>query len=478
MRSKAIPTDSRISFFMDDGIRLCAIVDLDGTVIDTNEALKQRFGNINNLNLKLFMTQTTCEIWSDFLGRAQQSDMDQFEVLPVNTRVTAKEESRVHLMYCHDLRKIIAFFNMPKKFGMAPFKTYFNAFRDSKNFMVLVDTNGKICDVNNMHTSFFNKTREDFIGKDYELFLGLIPNFTPEIRDIYMRRLLMNGYADETVLYQMPNNDIKYYHITTYHDKETDMYVIQVIDYTEKEILEQQLAHSGSLSAVGQIAASIAHEIRNPMTTLKGFVQLLEVNASGDTLKYLSVIEGEIERMEAILNEMLILSKPMSNEKTTFSLEVLINDTIGIIQPKALMDGVCIVRKGEKVKNSLIDGNADKIKQVLLNLFKNALESMTSGGVLTIQLEQPDTSTILLFVTDTGKGMNRNELNQIFIPFFTSKSGGTGLGLPFVLKTIEEHGGTIIVESQEGIGTTFSLTFPSVETCVRETVPNEPFNAI
>ena len=107
-------------------------------------------------------------------------------------------------------------------------------------------------------------------------------------------------------------------------------------------------------------------------------------------------------------------------------------------------------------KDSLLYGDSDKFKQVLLNLFKNALESMTKGGKLSIELIEKG-GDLILSIADTGKGMTRHQVNQVFMPFFSSKAGGTGLGLPFVLKTVEEHGGTIAVESQIEKGTKFIL---------------------
>ncbi len=105
-------------------------------------------------------------------------------------------------------------------------------------------------------------------------------------------------------------DDVSYYQISTLYDSETQTYLIRMNDRTEEMAMEKRLAHSNSLSTIGELAASIAHEIRNPMTTLKGFVQLLKISATADTMKYLSVIDEEIDRMESILSEMLILSKP------------------------------------------------------------------------------------------------------------------------------------------------------------------------
>ena len=178
-------------------------------------------------------------------------------------------------------------------------------------------------------------------------------------------------------------------------------------------------------------------------------------------MKYLSVIDEEIDRMESILSEMLILSKPGLNEKTTFSLGVLVADMIQVVYPKALMDGITITQKENILKDSLIFGDSDKIKQVLLNLFKNAIEAMTPGGNLSISVNLDTPGKVVLGISDTGKGMDIYQVKRVFMPFFTTKSDGSGLGLPFVLKNIEEHGGTIAIESEVDVGTTFIVTFPS-----------------
>ena len=164
--------------------------------------------------------------------------------------------------------------------------------------------------------------------------------------------------------------------------------------------------------------------------------------------------------MESILGEMLVLSKPSEKKKSIFSLEVLVGDMVSILSPKAVMDGIEVIQRVELSRTPLIFGDSDKMKQVLLNLFKNALESMQIGGKLSIHLTESEDEKLLLSITDTGKGMTHHQVSQVFMPFFSSKPGGTGLGLPFVLKAVEDHGGTIAVESQIGEGTKFILTFP------------------
>lgn len=462
---------------MDDGIRPCAAIALDGYIEETNVAFKQKLGKLMNSNIKQYMSPEIIEIWNDFIHNSKLKQQNHFEIFPFELSYHNSFVSKIQVMYCHDIQKVIAFFNLTNHYGVAPIKTYFNAFRDSNNFLVLVDRNGIICDVNDMHSEFFNKTRKDFLGKSTSYLLGLFTSISSEMKKDFIHRLLEHGYAEETVLYNADNGEVRYYFLRMYHDKETNIYILQMQNCTERKVLEKKLEHSDSLSTVGQIAASIAHEIRNPMTTLKGFVQLLESTASGDMQKYLTVIDGEINRIESILNEMLLLSKPVVSEESIFSLESLVNDIVGIIYPKALMEGIVIEMKIHNIKHSLVKGNADKMKQVLLNLLKNALEAMTIGGLLSIQLEEGLHNHLLLKITDTGKGMNSQQLKQIFIPFFTSKKNGTGLGLPFVLKVIEEHGGQITVESEEKKGTTFSLSLP-LSMVGEQSTSNEPYSAL
>ncbi|WP_432359719.1 ATP-binding protein [Sporosarcina sp. UB5] len=358
------------------------------------------------------------------------------------------------------------------KIQIPSMKTYFNAFRHSANFMLLVDHDGKIRDVNEMHAVFINQTRQELVGQSIsEIFSIIDPECDTPVQE-FLENIKEQGFVESITTYQRSPEDTRYYHITIHYDKETNMFIVQMSDCTEKENLQIQLAHSGSLSAVGQIAASIAHEIRNPITTLKGFTQLLKVSATEDSIRYIAVIEDEIERMESILGEMLILSKPSEKKKSVFSLEVLVRDMVSILSPKAVMDGVEVVQEAELSSTPLIFGDPDKMKQVLLNLFKNGLESMQTGGKLTIHLSEYD-GKLILSVTDTGKGMTHHQVSQVFMPFFSSKPGGTGLGLPFVLKTVEDHGGTIAVESHVDIGTKFTMTFPKAKQGVSSPLNSE-----
>ncbi|MBO0585961.1 ATP-binding protein [Sporosarcina sp. E16_8] len=467
MKYKTINVMKHITFLLDDTIRPGAVFNLEGGLLHVNNSFCEKFVTNGKENIKDFFINPIINLWDDAISNIKRSENKTFEV---NIRLVGNRVDvvKMHLAYFEDVQQVIALFDVPQSIVDKAEKTYIHAFRNSDSFMVVIDRDGTIYDVNDLHTSYFNLPKDYFVGKTVGAIVKLFPNDTELIVN-YFKEVNLYGFAEITTKYIRNVNDVSYYQITTLYDCESQTYLIRMNDRTEEMAMEKRLAHSNSLSTIGELAASIAHEIRNPMTTLKGFVQLLKISATADTMKYLSVIDEEIDRMESILSEMLILSKPGLNEKTTFSLGVLVADMIQVVYPKALMDGITITQKDNILKDSLIVGDSDKIKQVLLNLFKNAIEAMTPGGNLSIFVNLDSPGKVILGVSDTGKGMDKYQVKKVFIPFFTTKSDGSGLGLPFVLKNIEEHGGTVTVESKVDIGTTFIVTFPSAMGCTSVT---------
>lgn len=449
-----------IPFLLNDTERPSVVFDLEGTLLFVNNAFCKEFGDNGAENIKQLIAEQSISQWDEINScvREPEGKIVDITILAAYDRMHA---AKVHLMYMDDVHQIIAFFDVQHYNDNLAVGAYVHAFHNSDSFMAVVNQHGIICDVNGMHTAFFNVSREYFVGKNASVLVNLFRDDNGFSVN-YRSDVKIYGYAEETRKYERSVDDIKYYRISTFFDSNTQTYLIRLDDRTEKMILEERLAHSGSLSTIGELAASIAHEIRNPMTTLKGFVQLLKLSANDDAIKYLAVIDDEIVRMESILNEMLILSKPAMNKKVLFSLEVLVADMIQVMHPKALLEGITIEQKVNSLQNTLMHADADKIKQVLLNLFKNAFEAMSPGGTMTTSIELNDAQQLVLSVSDTGKGMNAGQISRVFMPFFTCKPEGTGLGLPLVLKTIEENGGTISVESEVGKGTTFTVTFPLV----------------
>ncbi|PIC82006.1 ATP-binding protein [Sporosarcina sp. P1] len=326
--------------------------------------------------------------------------------------------------------------------------------------MALVNESGYIISTNDLFSEMFPDQISNELLHLQDLFNLMVPTSSFSFEEYILKALTQES---STVKMSYTYNGIqRCQEVMLKLDCRTQMFVLRIVDITEKERLFEQLAHSDQLCTTGEIAASIAHEVRNPMTTLQGFLQLLEHEVTGNAQMYVNVIQDEVKRMNEILNEMLALSKPVVDEITIFSLSVLVEDVLILLRPKALLDQIHLVNEFNATGSLLIKANPNRIKQVFINLLKNAMEAMSANDTLSVLISEGDHRNIDIFISDTGIGMEKEQLDTIFLPFITNKPGGTGLGLPFVKKTIQEHGGSISVTSEVGKGTVFHLTFPKI----------------
>lgn len=229
-------------------------------------------------------------------------------------------------------------------------------------------------------------------------------------------------------------------------------------DISNLKLTEKKLVESEKLSAVGQLSASIAHEIRNPLTAIKGFLQLMNASKENVQETYLSVMAKEIERIEAITGELLVLAKPQAQNFKLENLQEILKDVTALIGSQALMNNVEIKVKSEKLP--LINCIGNQLKQVFINLLKNSIESMVNGGLITVTLQIRDNQMLLIQITDQGYGMTNEAIEKIGLPFYTTKQSGTGLGMMTSFKIIESHSGTMEISSEVGVGTTVSIYLP------------------
>ncbi|WP_249336746.1 ATP-binding protein [Sporosarcina sp. Marseille-Q4063] len=458
---------SKFMMFFENARKPAAILDISGEIIQLNDEFKEKFGMEKINNIKDLSDEKSIYLWDENL-ELTINDGHTSSNLPIVLEPQKIADSvRVHLIYCDNSRRIIALFNVPELLSEESEVSNLKIFQKSESLFIAFDQTGIIQNVNEHSYSFLELSGKMLIGKSAcEFFSSL--GFSKEQSTKFIRKVIGEGYAETLHAYEKSSGEVSYYHIKTYYDESVGMFITRMADRTEKVILEKRLAHKESLYEVGQLAASIAHEIRNPITTLKGFTQLLRNSTAEESEKYLTVIDDEIIRMESILNEMLILSKPSIEEKTFISLSKLLSTMIKLFQPKARIEGISIIQFSGDLEEVFIFGDEAKLKQVMLNLMKNGLEAMSHGGKLTISLEAIEDNKVNVLVSDTGQGMSATQLKQIFMPFFTTRSDGTGLGLPFVIKTIEEHGGTVSVSSEVGVGSEFILSFPSA------TIHNSP----
>ena len=237
--------------------------------------------------------------------------------------------------------------------------------------------------------------------------------------------------------------------------------VVTFRDLSEKIETEELLRQSEKLSVVGQLAAGIAHEIRNPLTALKGFMQLLKPTMNQEQRNYFDIMQGEMDRIEFISSELLVLSKPQALFFTRKNLKPILENAISILMPQATMFNVDIVTDLQSTPEMDCEGN--QLKQVFVNLIKNGIEAMPGGGLLTVKLDQIDNQVRLQFV-DQGEGIAEGVLSKLGEPFYSTKKEGTGLGIVVTKRIIETHKGTIEFVSKLGMGTTVVLKLPVYQT--------------
>lgn len=231
-------------------------------------------------------------------------------------------------------------------------------------------------------------------------------------------------------------------------------------DITEMQKAEEMLRSVEKLNVVSELAAGIAHEIRNPLTSLKGFVQLLRPSLENKKAHtYTNVMESELDRIDQIVTELLLLAKPQSTEFKEKNLRDLLEHVRTLMNTKAIMSNIEIVLN-YRCETTCIYCVENQLKQVVINLLKNAIEAMPSGGEIELEAEDAGDDCIMIRVVDQGCGIPEENLPKLGEPFYTTKEQGTGLGLMISSKIIREHGGDMQFKSKKDEGTTVEITLP------------------
>jgi PAS domain S-box-containing protein len=222
-----------------------------------------------------------------------------------------------------------------------------------------------------------------------------------------------------------------------------------------KSQTDELIRKSDKLSLVGQLAAGIAHEIRNPLTSLRGFIQLLQYK-SEDNKDYCDIMLSELDRINLIVGEFLILAKPQMIQFNERDINQIIRHVVTLIGTQAIINNIHLV---DKLAENLptISCEENQLKQVIINLIKNAIEAMPNGGTITVETGMKDENHLFIRITDEGNGIPREMLEKLGEPFYTTKDHGTGLGLMVCYKIIENHLGEIRVHSEINLGTTFEV---------------------
>jgi signal transduction histidine kinase len=227
----------------------------------------------------------------------------------------------------------------------------------------------------------------------------------------------------------------------------------------ELQKVQEEIVQTEKMSTLGYISAGMAHEIRNPLNSIGLYVQLLKGGLDDpERVEFLEKIEMEVRRIDGILRKLMDAVKRPRYHLQQVSITKVIDSLLDLFQSRVKMHDIRVERD-YRVTPPAILADAAEIEQIFSNLLANAIEEMTEGGILSVVLDRED-DTVHIFVTDTGKGIPQEDLQRIFDPFFTTKNTGTGLGLSVVLRIIRTYNGKIEVISEEGKGTTFSVSLP------------------
>jgi two-component system, sporulation sensor kinase A len=332
------------------------------------------------------------------------------------------------------------------------------------DFVCFKDSKGRWLRVNDFGRKLYQLENIDYCGKT-DLELGEIVPFFKEAFELCIRSDEETWKAgtltrcEESV--PTPSGDVKTFDVIKvplfYEDGERKGLLIIGRDITQQKLAETLLLKKEKLSVLGELAAGIAHEIRNPLTSIKGFMQVMKETKEVNDW-YMEIILNELERINQIVSELLVLAKPQSHCYKLFLLSDAVNYVIQLMSHEATLNNVAVSIENA-TPHALVYGDKNQLIQVFINIMKNAIEAMPKGGTIDLRVWEED-GNINITIADTGIGISKERLEKIGEPFFTLKEKGMGLGLTTSTKIIQEHKGTLEIDSEVGKGTTVHLSLP------------------
>lgn len=240
--------------------------------------------------------------------------------------------------------------------------------------------------------------------------------------------------------------------------------VVLFRDMTEVRRLEEEIARSRRLASLGNLAAGVAHEIRNPLSSIKGFATWFRDRYRGNPQdrETAEVMIHEVDRLNRVITQLLEFARPLEMNRVPTPLSTVIRHALKMVESEAVAKGIAIETDLDPAAaENPVPLDADRMTQVFLNLYLNAIAAMEQGGVLRVSLAPQNERTVRISIADTGAGIARENLPRVFDPYFTTRPSGTGLGLAIVHKIVEAHGGEVGLESEAGQGTTVTLLLPN-----------------
>ena len=329
---------------------------------------------------------------------------------------------------------------------------YYN--NDQDTFIILWNQQNEIIYVSQQIENYFDYNVKDVMGKKW----------TTLLPDDHVKKINTHFELNNNKLH-LPNISVtskqeKVYSFYGIVDKVQIegkyLYICKLRNVTYVNELKQVLLDSEKLVLAGQLSAGLVHEIRNPLTSLKGFLQLIQAGVQQKE-EYYKVMIGEIDKLEKITYELLQMAKPFKSNKKNESIHTLIDDVLFIMQNQSDMRKVQFMTEFDDGLSTYC--NASQIKQVLINIIKNAAEAMKECGTIKIQTRS-ENGFAAIDIIDEGQGIPEELINQLNNPFFTTKPEGTGLGLVITQHILDLHQGELTVQKNTEKGTTFTINLP------------------
>ncbi|MEK0315409.1 ATP-binding protein [Cohnella sp. 56] len=331
--------------------------------------------------------------------------------------------------------------------------------------VLLVDADFRIVEANPMAEGIFGGNRADWIGQPVDVWAERMNLQLPFERSLLEGESFRNRKLTWT-RDDMPREVAVDGDVLVSSGETVGAYLL-IRDVTQWMMLEEQVRRADRLKMIGQVAAGTAHEIRNPLTAIKGFVQLMQKSfderSMDKELNYSKIVLSELDRVQALVGEFLLLSKSRETKLESLRIGAVMQEMLPMLRNEATLHDIMLSYEPSPELPPVI-ADKEMLKQIILNLGKNAIEAMGKGGQLLIRERRADPARpgfVSIDVCDTGPGIPPHTLTRIFDPFYTTKEQGTGLGLSICQRIVHDLGGDIGVVSTAA-GTVFSVSLPSV----------------
>jgi len=332
---------------------------------------------------------------------------------------------------------------------------------NQSSIVALTDEKGVITNVNDKFCEISKYSKEEIIGQTHAL---LNSGFHPREFFKELWKTIGQGKVWKGEIRNRAKDGSYYWVDTTivpFLDDQKKPYQYLAIrnDITERKKTEEILHRQDKLAAVGKLAAGVAHEIRNPLTSMRGYTEFLQMDETNtERLEYFDIILDEIDRVNNIVEDFMMLAKPQSASAERRDVIAILKNVFSLFELEAQKRNIMLGFEFDQ-EPIWIDCDENKLKQVFINFTKNGMEAMPEGGELTVfaKLRQQD---VYITVQDTGVGIPPDKIKRIGEPFYTTKSNGNGLGLMVSLQIIEGHNGKVHIESEVNKGTKFIVQLP------------------